>query len=167
MFRIDIFYQKRYLLLVTISVRLTAPRCRYHDRQDISGRLLTFSGWSRRGFSFYTMVYISTTLALVGSERQLRLNVFCEVQQEMWLWSAGRWFQTAWKSRWLHTTTLTLVGSKRTHLLVNGTGNSLILLLSWSCHLSKVIHRPPKLLHVGRHFIIRLLLFFFSTNCTT
>ena len=44
------------------------------------------------------MVYISTTLALVGSERQLRLNVFCEVQQEIWLWSAGRWFQKAGKA---------------------------------------------------------------------
>ena len=44
------------------------------------------------------MVHISMALALVGSERQLRLNVFCEVQQEMWLWSAGRWFQTAGKA---------------------------------------------------------------------
>ena len=44
------------------------------------------------------MLNISKTLALVGGERRVRLNVFCEVQQEIWLWSAGRWFQTAGKA---------------------------------------------------------------------
>ena len=58
---------------------------------------MTLTGRSLCGFSFYIMVRISRTLALVGSERRVRLNVFCEVQQEIWLWSAGRWFQTAGK----------------------------------------------------------------------
>ena len=44
------------------------------------------------------MLNISKTLAIVGGERRVRLNVFCEVQQEIWLWSAGRWFQTAGKA---------------------------------------------------------------------
>ena len=54
-------------------------RCR--NRQDIFFRLMTLTGRSLCGFSFYTMLNILTTLALVGSWRRVRLNVFCEVQQ--------------------------------------------------------------------------------------
>ena len=41
---------------------------------------------------------MSSTLVHAGSERLVRLNVFCDVQQEMWLWWAGEWLQTAGKA---------------------------------------------------------------------
>ena len=63
--------------------RLNAPHSRCSDQQDIFCRLLTLTGRSLCGFSVYIMVRISRTLALVGSERRVHLNVFCEVQQEM------------------------------------------------------------------------------------
>ena len=78
--------------------RLNAPHSRCSDRHNNFCRLMTLTGRSLCGFSFYIMVRISRTLALVGSERRVHLNVFCEVQQEIWLWSAGRWFQTAGKA---------------------------------------------------------------------
>ena len=53
------------------------------NRQGIFCRLVTLTGQSQCGFSFYIMVRISRTLALVGSERPVHLNVFCEVQQEV------------------------------------------------------------------------------------
>ena len=61
--------------------RLDAPRSRCNDQQDNFCRLLILTGRSLCGFSFYIMVRISRTLALVGSERRVRLNVFFEVQQ--------------------------------------------------------------------------------------
>ena len=68
------------------------------------------------------------------------------------LWWAGEsGLKQRERRRWFHTTTLILVGSKGTHLLVSGTGNSLKLPSSWSCHLSLVIYRQPEWLHVGRH----------------
>ena len=81
-----------------LFVRLTAPRRCCRNRQDIFCRLLALTGRSRCGFSFYLILHMWRALAFVGSERRVRFNVFCEVQQEMWLWSAGRWFQKAGKA---------------------------------------------------------------------
>ena len=71
--------------LLLLFVRLAAPRC-YRDRQDSFCRLLTLTGRSRRGFSFFLMLHISSALAFICSKRRVRLDLFCEVQQEMCLW---------------------------------------------------------------------------------
>ena len=72
-----------------LFVRLTALHRRCRDRQDSFCRLLTLTGRSRRRFSFFLILYMSSASVFIYSERRVRLDLFCEVQQEMWLCWAG------------------------------------------------------------------------------
>ena len=81
----------------TLDCELTAGICStylFHvvAAQDISGRLLAFTGRSRRGV---LILRKSCTLALAGSERQLLLDAVWDVSQEMWWAGKGGEFRTA------------------------------------------------------------------------
>ena len=65
--------------LMLLFVRLTVPRRRYRNQQDTFCRLLALTGRSRRGVAFYLMEHMSWHLALVGSERRMLLDAFCDV----------------------------------------------------------------------------------------
>ena len=61
------------MLMCTILMYYIIIICR--NRQGIFCRLMTLTGQSQCGFSFYTILYLSRTLTLVGSERRVRVNV--------------------------------------------------------------------------------------------
>ena len=98
-------------------------------------------------------------LAFVGSERRVRFNVFCDVQQEIWLWSAGRWFQKAGKASMTPHADDDEMGTNRHWYTVHFHLQCKFTLKQWY-HASQDIHRPLKSSQFGRHFIVNLMLLF-------
>ena len=92
--------ERRVIIFCTFSC--TVPRrihrYRNHDKICFVALLhVDFNGLiAVRLFILSHLTYVKGTF--VGSERRVRFNVFCDVQQEIWLWSAGRWFQKAGKA---------------------------------------------------------------------
>ena len=142
--------------LMLLFVRLTVPRRCCRDRQDTFCRLLTLTGWSWCGFSFYLIWHMWRALAFVGSERRVRFNVFCDVQQEMWLWSAGRWFQKAGKASMTPHADDDEMGTNRHWYSAYFMYNCKFPLQQWY-HAPQDIHRQLKWPQLGRHCIVNLL----------
>ena len=91
--------------LLLLFVRLTALHRRCRDWQNTFCRLLTLTCRSWCGFSFYLILHMWRTLALVGSEQQVRLDLFCEVQEIMGGGRQDGGFKRWERRRWLLTTT--------------------------------------------------------------
>ena len=102
---------------------------------------------------------MSRTLAHAGSERLVRLNVFCEVQQEMWLWWAGEWLQTAGKASMTPQAADDEKGTNRHLYTVHFHVQCIFPLKRWY-YAPYDIHRRLEWSQLGRHFIVNLLLLF-------
>ena len=145
------------MLMCTILMYYIIIICR--NRQGIFCRLMTLTGQSQCGFSFYTIVYLSRTLALVGSERRVRLNVFFEVQQMVGGGRQDGGFKRRKRRQWFHTPPPTRRGQIGIWYTVYFHAHCRFLFNRWY-NVSQDIHRRLKWFQLGRHFIVNSLLLF-------